>query len=715
MNNRLFIDWETFSRYDLIKGGLWNYVQHPSTGVYMLGFAFDDDDYDIIYATQEKPGVFVFLMSTTLYHIFEYVQAGKPVIAHNAHFELGVWNHNLHPRQGWPTLSPEQCTCTMARAYAMALPGSLEMAGAALGLPIKKDDIGHKLMLRMSKPDNKGLFVFEKEKFTFMREKITFDQALHRLGQYCGADVLTERELYKRTAALSNYEKKVWLHDYKVNNRGVLFDHQAVQGALDIIETTKKKLDDEMAEVTGGEVTTCSAIIPLKKFVGINGSLAKGNLSALLDEGVDLNQEEPAFLIDLNDDQRRALELRREAGRATSTAKLEKISLTADPKDHRCRNLKQYHGAATGRYAGRGVQTDNLTRDLPPPEVVEEIMEFIRAGDGESIELLYGPALTQISKLLRGFVVAGPGRQLIGGDWSNVEGRGLAWLAGEDWKLQAFIDFDNGKGPDIYIKTYAETFNVSLEEAEPHRQDGKTNDLAFGYGGSYGAMKQFGFEGTKLQGLIRRNAWRSAHVRTTQFWWGLNKAAINAVREPGKVFKAGHPSRQIKYKKSGSFLLCRLPSGRRLFYPYPKLQTKWIEYVVAEEQPNGRIELKKKQRKITELSYKTVPSDKEWKEGRIVKDPTNVRKWARVSTSGGKLAENVTQAICRDLLVDAMLRLEAAGYPVVMHIHDETIEEGHFTEADRQKIQEIMCTPPPWAKGFPLAAECWLDTRYKKA
>lgn len=317
----------------------------------------------------------------------------------------------------------------------------------------------------------------------------------------------------------------------------------------------------------------------------------------------------------------------------------------------------------------------------------------------EKIDLLYGPPMSVIAECMRGFFVAGEGNVLVAGDFANVEGRGVAWFAGEEWKLRAFREADAGTGPGIYELAYAKAFHVPVESvANPsfERQVGKTMELAFGYGGGVGAFKTMGktmdVNVTEEKANEFKFAWRAAHPRVKSTWYTLERAAVSAVQNPGAIFSAGHPGREVKYRVAGSFLWCLLPSGRALCYPYPKV-------LEGDYGP--------------QLTYMKVPSPDAADKGKVIHDPHNSSNWARVKTYGGSLMENVIQAICRDLLVDVLLPLNKA---VVLHVHDEVVIEVPREKAEdaRVAMQKIMCAPPSWAAGFPLFAECKTMGRYGK-
>ena len=664
----LFCDFETFSACDLKTAGLDNYARDPTTGVHCMAFAFDDEPVGVLGQ---------FSVRGQFSRIHAHVEAGGLVYAHNAPFEWAIWNHVMVPRYGWPELKIEQCRCTMAMAYAMGLPGALEDAAPALGIDARKDMKGKAIMLRWCKPKADGTFYVpgdDLEKF-------------QRLCDYCKQDVEVERALHKRLMELSPSEQKLWELDHRINQRGVLIDLTSVDKALALVKLEQDRLNSEMLKATDGFVGKCTEASRLVQWLRREGveieRVAKADvLDALSEDGL------PAHV-------RRALELRKEAAKS-STAKLVAMKQRA-AKDGRVRGIHQFHGAATGRWAGRGVQFQNVPRWRPGIGQKEVDDMFNHLHDKNYIDMFYGPTMDALVDCLRGMVVAPPGKDLVAVDFSAVEARVLAWLAGQDDVLDAFRNRE-----DIYKLAASRIYRVPKEQVDKQqRQIGKVATLALGYQGSVGAFqsmaRNYNVKRPDSEVEEIRDAWRAAHPRIVGYWYDLERAAISAMKGKGP-FAVGPAGRQVVYKKAGSFLWCRLPSGRVLCYPYPELRTVTTSWGEDKEA----------------LTYMTVVSNPKAK---IIEDPNSKGTWKRTATYGGSLAENVTQAVARDLLAEALCRFNDAGLATVMHVHDEIVAEIATSEDTDalSKIEALMAVVPNWANGLPLAAEGWRGPRYRKA
>lgn len=710
----LHIDFETRSAVDLTKTGVYVYALDSTTDVWCAAFAFDDGPVQSWTPEQPCPP-----------DIIDHVVSGGEIAAWNANFERVIWRTILTRRYGWPEPALEQYRCVMVEALAMALPGKLENAAPAVGISEQKDAAGQRVMRQMMKPrkvaacpqcggngqDWEGRLDTCAECGGTGQHLTWWDQPekRERLVAYCAQDVQTERAIEKRLVRLRPIERKLWFLDQVANDRGVTVDTTLCNQAKTIVAETTAKLDAEMNEITGGEVFKCSNVQALAVWLKKQGvdtdSVAKDVITDLL------------IRDDLTPAARRALELRQEAAKA-STSKIATL-LRGMNADGRARGLLQFSAASTGRWAGRRFQPQNLPRpDVEKEEVLRQV-EAVLTGDPALVAMLYGPPLTVVANCVRPMLVAPKGKDLLAVDFVNIEGRVVAWLAGEEWKLDAFRAFDAGTGPDLYLVSASGIYNVPIAEAKPFRQVGKVSELALGFQGGPGAFakmaKNYNLKVETAYGPVwesapstnrelaldawdqrgRRTgmkreawlaaelikiAWRGRHPRIEALWKGLEAAAIDAVANPGKLTSYG----RIKYRKAGSFLWCQLPSGRALCYPYATL--------IEKKTPWGKV--------VPAVRYKGVD--------------TYTRKWGEKDFYGGLGTENVVQAAARDLLGEGMLRVEEAGYWVVLTVHDEDVSEVDQGFGSLEEFEDLMAVVPVWAKGLPVAAEGWRGARYRK-
>jgi len=660
---KVHLDFETKSDIDLQKRGLAVYAKSPLTDILCMAYAFGDSAPELWLPGMPFPN-----------DLETHISEGGEIHAHNAPFEFTIWNIVGVKKYNFPILNIGQVYCNMVSGYSMGLPGKLEKLAIALNLDVKKDMAGSRVMLQLSKPrkiEDGNLIWWEKK---------DYPEKFEKLYAYCVQDVIVEREAGKLIKPISPQERRVWLLDQDINARGIKIDIEAVALAEKMILDEKERLDLEIRTLTGGAVEACSSATQIGNYLRDQGlevdSVAKDQVIALLDSA-------------LSDVCRRVLELRQEAAKS-STAKLTAMLLRSCD-DGRARNTLQFNGAGTGRWAGRGIMLHNLPRPKLKQKEIEEIFDALIKG-AEWIDVFHGAITTVIADCLRGFLIAEEGKQLLASDWSNIEGRCLSWLADETWKIKAFADFDNGIGADIYKLSYSASFHLSLDKVEDqHRQIGKVLELSMGYQGGVVAFhsmaKNYGVKVTDERANELKHAWRNAHPKIVSYWEKLNTAALNAVTYPGKVFSAGPKDhREIKYKVDGSFLVCRLPSGRCLYYPFPQVKQK--------ETPWGEMR--------DSLTYMTENS--------------LTKQWERSHFYGGLAAENITQAVARDFLAEALLRLDERGYNVVLHVHDEIVCETDLNDKTQniKQLSELMCALPAWAKGLPIAASGWSGKRFRK-
>jgi DNA polymerase bacteriophage-type len=648
-----FIDFETRSPVDLKQTGVYVYAEHPQTEVMLASYAFGQKGRAQRWRMRDPAPS----------DLMAHVRRGGTLVAHNTEFERVIWRTILSTRLGWNAPDYDQWICTASMAAAMALPRNLEDLGAALGLGVQKDKDGHRLMLQMSKPRK----VEKDGSLTWWEDAERID----RLHAYCDRDVETMQAAYPFLRPLSPDERATWLLDAKINDRGVYVDAASVRAAKKVIAGAEKAMTAELQLLTTGEVNTAKQIAKFMGWLAAQGatvpSLARADVEAAL-----AGPLPPAA--------RRALEIRLELSKS-STSKLEAM-LARRCADGRARGNLVYHAATTGRWAGTGIQMQNLPRGTI--KKAERCLTSISTEDYRAVEMIWDSAFAAVSSAIRSMFTAGPNKVLIAADFSNIEGRVLAWLAGEQWKLDAFEAFDAGTGPDLYKLAYSKSFYVPVDlVGDDERQIGKVQELALGFQGGKGAFiafaRLYNIDVAEDRAEQIKVAWRAAHPQTVSFWYNLEQAAKDAIRLPGQKFSAG----KITFACAGGHLWMQLPSKRLLCYPNPSVQMR-----------DSFIGMKE-----------TIVF-------RGFDGPS--RNWGEVTTYGGKLAENATQAAARDVMRDAMLRVEAAGFPIILSVHDEVLSEVPEAQADVKRFETLMAQLPPWAAGLPVAAAGWSGKRYRK-
>lgn len=699
-------DFETKSTVNLKTAGAHRYAEHPSTDAWGMSWRIGSTGPMRRWAPGDPDPV----------ELLDFIRQGGRIVAHNAAFERAIWNGPIRRRNPhWPVLRPANQDCTMARGLALALPASLDHLAQALKLPVSKDKEGQRLMMQMCRPrriDPDGTIVWWDD-----------PDKIERLAAYRDNDVVVETLIDENLPALSDAERAVWELSQTINDRGVPLDVPLITRALAAVEEALSRADKRMWRLTDGAVKRCSEAAKIVAWLNARGipcrSVAKGEIEELVLASQVMGDPVAEEVIRL-----------RRAAAKSSTAKF-KAMLACVCADDRARGGTQYHGAGqTGREAGRLWQPQNLPRvdpdrDLPDALRCISLLGLDRGAKEmiDSLELLVDGPLETLSKCLRLMIMAGPGKKLIGGDLSNIEGCVNAWLADETWKLDAYRAYQAGTGPDLYKVTAAAILGKLIEDiTKAERQPyGKVPELACGYQGSVGAFvtmaatylinvaevarialanadrdaillaqMQYARE-TDTYGLasdvwvgikIIINAWRAAHPMTVQNWWNLQDAAIEAVGTPGAIIPCG----KVKYLVANGFLFCALPSTRVIAYAAPRL--KWVE---------GRGGGKPRR----QVQYDGLDSTS--------------HQWTTQSLYGGLQDENIVQAISRDVMVDGMFAAEAAGYQLVLTVHDELLcEVDDNDQHTAAGLKEIMERLPPWAHGLPLAAAAWEDKRYAK-
>lgn len=725
------------------------YATHPTTDVLSLAYNLKNGNGP----RRWIPGVGCELPAD----LIAYVMQGGVIEAWNSAFEWWIWNYVCVRRYGFPPLPIEQTRCAMGKARASGYPGALEKAGEVMRLTTPKDKAGSALLTKLSIPRNPT----KKD----LRLRVTPADApadFDALYRYNDRDILAEAEASAKCPDLTGEELDFWLVDQRINRRGVAVDRDDLHACAHLVELCLQRYDAELHQLTGGAVERASQLERLKGWLAGQGVFVGSGPGTMDEEGIE------ALLGTLQPHQalaRRALEIRQTVGSA-SVKKVFAMRNQLSPWG-RLHDLFNYHGARTGRPTGEGPQPTNLPKagpavlkcacgrhtgahltacawcglPFPPgkkkaewgPDAMEDVLQVIKTGDLSLVERAYADAMLCVSGCLRGLFVAADGHDLIASDFSSIEGVVTACLSGEDWRVEMFAT--HGKAyelsvakitgiPFAEIMAHAGFDDVERPEWWKHRADktkphhpmrqtlGKVAELASGFGGWINAWKRFGADAFMNDDEIKKAilAWRDASPAIVELWggqerrvgwdrypefFGLEGMAISAVLSPGQWFnvmrKDGTYS-GISYICHGDALYCWLPSGRALTYHAPRLS--------ANQRAFGG------QYSLSFEGYNTNP----------MQGPIG---WVRIDTYSGKLCENVVQAVARDIQRYAMVNLEKAGYPVVLHVYDEDVVEVPQGFGSIEEVERIMGTMPEWAtykgKPWPIrAAGGWRGRRYRK-
>lgn len=672
-------DYETRSRANLRKVGSYEYARHPSTRILCSSHHIGTRaELKSLLERKEQPREWSPFLPEEYPCLDELISAlvdpNIILVAQNAFFEQVITRFVL-PRyvkdQDWKvliralqTIPPERFLCTAALLSSLALPRKLEGGAKALGLPFEKDMAGHKLMLKYCKP----------RKPTKKNPALYHSNAddLRRLIEYCSKDTLAEIAIFLDLPPLIPQERKVWELDQKINWRGFKVDRELVATVLKMIEEETTHLNRETSEITMGELASTMQRDGLLDWLEADGVFLP-NLQAKT-----VNDAILSGLV--TGDKRRILEIRQAISK-TSTAKYQGFIRRTESDGCLHDNLV-YHTASTGRWGGAGIQPQNFPRGIQGLNAWYGA-EILREGDLDLVRLLFGDPMSAFASCLRAMIVARDGKEFHCADYVGIELHVLFWVAKHEAGLEALrkrLDLYVDMATDIYDKPAAD---ISKESRE--RFVGKESVLGCGYqmGGEtfYKNCLKKGADIGKETAELAVKKYRQKHYPVVRTWYNIEKAAIAAVKNPGKKFTVNRSSWYVK----GKFLRCELPSGRCLSYYGPKL-----EYV--------------RNRWTKELEPKLF----HWGVNSLTK------KWVYGPTYGGKLTENVVQAIARDLMAEAMLRIDRAGFDIVLSVHDELLAEASIGEKDLEEFKTLMAELPHWAEGLPVRVEGWKGPRYKK-
>lgn len=647
----ILIDFETRSKADIKRTGAARYAEDPSTSVLCLAYAIKGNPVQLWMPGEDMPR-----------DLNYYIGYGWNVEAHNSFFEKMIWRNIMVPKFGWPEIPDKQWRCSASRAAVLALPRALDMVGAALALPIQKSQEGKRIMLKLCRPRT----ATKNDASEWNMDRADFKT----LYEYCKQDVEAERALGKAIPELSPSELEVWRLDQKINERGIRVDIESVKSALIIIEQYTARLLKEFQELTGGAIespTQRDKVLGWLREEGVHiKGLTKNDIIDTLEDKIGALPNEKA---------KRVMQIRQELSK-TSTAKYKAI-LDAACKDQKLRDTLMYHGASTGRWTGKAIQPQNLPKNTQKISL-GTYFQILKNQDLETFELCYPQVMEVLSSTIRGLFIPSNGYTFFGGDYSAIEARVLFWLAGEEKGLDMFR-----RGEDLYKDLAATIYQKNVLTVTPNeREMGKRGILGAGYGLGHKKFREttMAFARTEItEELAMRviDAYRTKYARVVSFWHHQESAMHQCI-----VTKQPITHGRISWEMKDKFLFCILPSGRKLAYYDPKIEshlTPWGD------------------NKAT-VTYMAVNS--------------LTKQWGREKTYGGKITENLTQAVARDIMAEALLRIDKSGYQPVLTVHDELLCEKQ--KGSVEEFVSLMTVQPIWAKGLPIKAEGWSGNRYSK-
>jgi len=657
MIDPLHIDFETYSEQNIKVVGAYRYVRDPSFEVLMMGWGFASEP-------DEDVGLWLPHKTKRLpLRVVEHIEAGGIVRAFNVEFERTVWDNYMVPVLGAPRIALNQWQCSAARAAAAGLPRSLDKVAIALNLTQRKNPEGAKLIKVFCSP-RKPTLKDPRTRITWADEPAMFA----RFGVYCKDDVRTERAAEREMPEMRPIQRKLHQYTMKLNERGIPLDKQGVENALLVVGDLEKRIDAKVRKLSGG-IRATQRDKMMQVFSGMGVDLENMKAQTVRDylklHGEDMPQQAKDLLL-----------LRIEAGKA-STKKLLAMQRSVDINDDYVRGTLLYHGAHTGRFAGKLIQPQNFIRGGKGTRRPDQVFRMLEKRDSDLFDLLFEWPITAISECMRGFIKAPDGYRFVVSDYTAIEARVLAWLCDEHSMLENYR-----KGLDVYKVMASRLFNVPYDKVDDEQRRIAKN-LVLGCGYQLSGPKFVDY--CANAGLIIEEpfaieavkAYRKDVPAIVSGWKDIESCAIRAVQtKVPTLFRD-----KVEFSMHKHWLVMELPSGRPIMYPYARVETT---------ERFGRPAKKLTFR--TEVKY----------------------KWVRESTYGGKLIENAVQGIACDVMVEGMYNAERNKYPVTTTVHDELVTLKRVGEGSVQELNKLICTLPSWTKGIPLNSEGFECVRYRK-
>lgn len=710
MVRHVHIDFETLSEVSLKTRGVWNYASDLSTRIICCAYAVDDAEPKLIVGKGfPNDGSY----STDWSELAALAAAPDTIFfAHNATFEMRLWEHQLAKYYGVPIVPIERWVCTMALVYMFNLPGSLAKAGEALNLTITKDKKGSQLITQLCSPtkitktkhSNYIELFWDKHEDDPAKVPLHGDydcgfywdrdpEKFYEFYDYCKTDVKVERQITKMIPRLKPFERKIWEMDKRMNNHGMQIDLDLVDSAEAIFTEHKKRLKPVFVELTGVNPTQPAKVIAWLRDQGVE---ERHFVKYKMEKGVKVRKlsldksviEKLEALDELTVDARRAVEIRKEFSKS-SVAKYQAFKNLADHQGI-LRDYLSYGRAVTMRWGGNGAQPQNLpSRNLAKNQ--DLLIHLIKKRDYDLLQAFYPNISQALSSAIRGVIIAREGHEFIVSDYAAIEARVSVWLAGDTETCQKFAD-----GADLYVDMARVIYgdrSITKENNPEERSIGKFAILGASYGMGHKKFKDtcesYGVNITLELAKRSIEAYRETYGKVKKAWYNLNDCAKKATQNPGVRIYAKTTGDKIYYVRQGSYLYCFLPSGRFISYPFPAV-------IEVEKDFGGG--------PTTQLSLTYMKEDS-----------NQGNKWVRVDTYGGKLFENIVQSIARDMMAIGGINCVENGYQLLLMVHDEVITEVETGHGIIEECEELLADLPEWANGCPIvAAGGFRETRYRK-
>jgi len=686
--SRVTIDFETRSEVSLSDVGAYNYAQHESTEITCLGYKVHGFEPKLWKPTLDSYRDQIPLDLAIAIWAWE-----AQIEAFNFFFERCIWHFIMHKQFGWYDLPLDRCSCVQAQSAALALPRKLDQTTRVTGIQEQKDMEGHRIMMKLTKPRKPS----KNDKSLFFHSP----RDVRKNDLYCLQDCRAEHNLGTVLPPLSPAELDVWRHDMEINWRGIYCDTDTARNAIKMIQRLMADANRRLAELTDGVVDSVGQTDRIRDWCNERGAnlanLQKDVLGARLgneDDEIFGCEPEVAEVAEV-------LQIRLDNAKAS--IKKFQAMINSVSEDGRIRNLLVFHGASTGRWTGQNVQPQNLFAGIFKGKTmmsnIESVIRLVNEGDLDTLKMFYSPPMLALGSIIRSMFCAAPGKVLLAADYNAIETRVGAWLADEQKLVRAF---ERGESPYLQLAEILYERPVSKYDDPTEYKVGKSGILGSQYQcGPDRFSEQFNTPYKLAKKVVK--TYRSTYTKIVDAWADCEQAALRATAKKTKVSCLGG---KVTFSREKGWLFCILPSGRRIAYFKPKIKERTM--YVYEVEVDGEVRDRISRTRIKGKKPKNVI-----KKAGLTYEGLDDHKWKRLDTYGGKLFENIVQAVSRDIMARAIPSLELMGFPVVLTVHDEIVCEV-TPDKSLDEMIHIMTMTAPWAPDLPIQADGWRGHRYRK-